>query len=123
MTLDVYEHAYFIDYGSARADYIKSFFKNMDWQKVSQNYDKAVQMARIAGSASFALGQARYAPVQDRPLRRAVSMFAAPVPRTAPDGGVRGFGPSRSGRCSVWGDQMATWPATETRGHSHSRRA
>ena len=54
MTLDVYEHAYFMDYGSARADYIKAFFKNMDWGKVSQNYDKAVQMAQIAGTASFA---------------------------------------------------------------------
>ncbi len=54
MTLDVYEHAYFIDYGSARADYIKAFFKNMNWAKVAQNYDKAVQMAKIAGSPSFA---------------------------------------------------------------------
>ena len=50
----VYEHAYFMDYGSARADYIKAFFKNVNWGKVSQNYDKAVQMARIAGTASFA---------------------------------------------------------------------
>jgi Fe-Mn family superoxide dismutase len=54
MTLDVYEHAYFMDYGSARADYIKAFFKNIDWGKVGQNYDKALQMAKIAGSASFA---------------------------------------------------------------------
>jgi Fe-Mn family superoxide dismutase len=29
--LDVYEHAYFIDYGVARKDYINSFFKNLDW--------------------------------------------------------------------------------------------
>lgn len=54
MTLDVYEHAYFMDYGSARADYIKAFFKNVNWQKVSQNFDKAQQMARIQGSASMA---------------------------------------------------------------------
>ena len=54
MTLDVYEHAYFIDYGSARADYIKAFFKNVNWQKVSENFEKAQQMAKISGSASMA---------------------------------------------------------------------
>lgn len=54
MTLDVYEHAYFMDYGSARADYIKAFFKNVNWAKVGQNFDKAVQMAAVAGSASMA---------------------------------------------------------------------
>ncbi len=54
MTLDVYEHAYFIDYGSARPDYIKAFFKNVNWDKVSENYDKAQQMAKISGTASMA---------------------------------------------------------------------
>ena len=54
MTLDVYEHAYFMDYGSARPDYIKAFFKNVNWQKVSQNFEKAKQMAQLAGSASMA---------------------------------------------------------------------
>lgn len=54
MTLDVYEHAYFMDYGSARADYIKAFFKNVNWNKVNQNFEKAQQMAKLAGSASMA---------------------------------------------------------------------
>ena len=54
MTLDVYEHAYFMDYGSARPDYIKAFFKNVNWGKVSQNFERAQQMAKIAGSASMA---------------------------------------------------------------------
>ncbi len=54
MTLDVYEHAYFMDYGSARADYIKAFFKNVNWDKVNQNFEKAQQMAKLAGSASMA---------------------------------------------------------------------
>jgi|SRR3989344_5423629 len=31
IVLDVYEHAYFLDYGVARKDYINSFFKNLDW--------------------------------------------------------------------------------------------
>jgi Fe-Mn family superoxide dismutase len=31
IVLDIYEHAYFIDYGTSRKAYIDSFFKNLDW--------------------------------------------------------------------------------------------
>jgi len=31
VVLDVYEHAYFIDYGISRKTYIDTFFKNLDW--------------------------------------------------------------------------------------------
>ena len=31
IVLDVYEHAYAMDYGISRKDYITSFFKNLDW--------------------------------------------------------------------------------------------
>lgn len=31
IVLDVYEHAYFMDYGVNRKDYINSFFQNLDW--------------------------------------------------------------------------------------------
>lgn len=34
VALDVYEHAYMIDYGVARADYIDIFFKNLDWNTI-----------------------------------------------------------------------------------------
>lgn len=34
VALDVYEHAYMIDYGVARADYIDVFFKNINWDGV-----------------------------------------------------------------------------------------
>jgi len=36
VALDVYEHAYFIDYGVNRKDYISSFFKNLDWGYVNE---------------------------------------------------------------------------------------
>lgn len=36
VALDVYEHAYFMDYGVARADYIESFFKNLNWDQVEE---------------------------------------------------------------------------------------
>lgn len=31
IVLDVYEHAYFIDYGVNRKSYLDAFFKNLDW--------------------------------------------------------------------------------------------
>ncbi len=34
IALDVYEHAYFIDYGTTRADYLTAFFKNIQWESV-----------------------------------------------------------------------------------------
>jgi Fe-Mn family superoxide dismutase len=32
LIMDVFEHAFMIDYGLKRADYIESFFKNIDWK-------------------------------------------------------------------------------------------
>ena len=34
LILDVFEHAFMIDYGLKRADYIASFFKNIKWEAV-----------------------------------------------------------------------------------------
>jgi len=34
LIMDVFEHAYMIDYGLKRADYIEAFFKNIDWAAV-----------------------------------------------------------------------------------------
>lgn len=33
LILDVFEHAFMIDYGLKRGDYIAAFFKNVDWKK------------------------------------------------------------------------------------------
>ena len=32
LILDVFEHAFMVDYGLKRADYIEAFFKNIDWK-------------------------------------------------------------------------------------------
>ncbi|HEX3095569.1 MAG TPA: Fe-Mn family superoxide dismutase [Patescibacteria group bacterium] len=40
VALDVYEHAYMIDYGVARADYIDVFFKNLNWNDVEAKVEK-----------------------------------------------------------------------------------
>src|ERR1035437_9403868 len=34
LVMDVFEHAYMLDYGLKRADYIETFFKNIDWNAV-----------------------------------------------------------------------------------------
>lgn len=40
--LDTYEHAYFIDYGVNRGDYIEAFFNNLDWDVVANNFEVAL---------------------------------------------------------------------------------
>jgi Fe-Mn family superoxide dismutase len=35
VALDVYEHAYFLDYRTDRASYIEAFFNNLDWTTVN----------------------------------------------------------------------------------------
>ena len=34
VALDVYEHAYFLDYQTDRASYIDAFFNNLDWATI-----------------------------------------------------------------------------------------
>ncbi len=41
VALDVYEHAYYLDYGTARANYIDAFFKNLEWTAIGENLDRA----------------------------------------------------------------------------------
>jgi len=36
LILDVFEHAFMIDYGLKRADYIEAFFKNINWKEVEK---------------------------------------------------------------------------------------
>jgi len=36
LIMDVFEHAFMIDYGLKRADYIESFFKNIQWEEVEK---------------------------------------------------------------------------------------
>lgn len=41
VVLDVYEHAYFMDYGSDKKAYIAAFWKNVDWVKAEELFLKA----------------------------------------------------------------------------------
>ena len=36
LVMDVFEHAFMLDYGLKRADYIQAFFKNIDWNEAAK---------------------------------------------------------------------------------------
>jgi superoxide dismutase, Fe-Mn family len=38
LVMDVFEHAFMVDYGLKRADYIDAFFKNIDWKVVEARF-------------------------------------------------------------------------------------
>lgn len=50
LALDMYEHAYHLDFGAAAGAYVDAFMANLDWARVYQRYQQAVH----AASGSFA---------------------------------------------------------------------
>jgi Fe-Mn family superoxide dismutase len=45
LALDMYEHAYHMDYGANAKAYIGSFLRNVDWSAVHQRYEDAVKVS------------------------------------------------------------------------------
>jgi len=41
LVMDMYEHAYQMDYGAAAAKYIEAFFQNVNWDEVNHRYERA----------------------------------------------------------------------------------
>jgi Fe-Mn family superoxide dismutase len=50
LVLDMYEHAYQMDYGAAAAKYIEAFFANVRWEEVERRYASAVKAAEALGA-------------------------------------------------------------------------
>lgn len=78
LALDMYEHAYHLDYGANAGGYVAAFMANIDWSKANARYAAAVE--RDAGSWGIANSQVAAAP-QDYlilDVRRAGALKAAP---------------------------------------------
>jgi Fe-Mn family superoxide dismutase len=43
LALDLWEHAYYLDYQYKRKNYVDAFFKVINWSKVAENYEEAVK--------------------------------------------------------------------------------
>lgn len=46
LVMDMYEHAYALDYGAATAKYVDAFFANVQWDAVNQRLDQAEKLSR-----------------------------------------------------------------------------
>jgi Fe-Mn family superoxide dismutase len=46
LVMDMYEHAYQMDFGAAAAKYVDAFFDNINWHEVNRRYERALAMAR-----------------------------------------------------------------------------
>jgi Fe-Mn family superoxide dismutase len=42
IALDMYEHSYAMDYGTAAAKYLDAFMANLDWETVDGRYRAAI---------------------------------------------------------------------------------
>lgn len=42
IALDMYEHSYHMDYGTAAAKYVDAFMSNLDWAEIDRRYRVSV---------------------------------------------------------------------------------
>jgi superoxide dismutase, Fe-Mn family len=45
LVMDMYEHAYALDYGAAAAKYVEAFFQNIRWDEIDRRYQRAKKAA------------------------------------------------------------------------------
>ena len=46
LVMDMFEHAYQMDFGAAAAKYIDAFFRNIQWDEVQRRHEAALRMAK-----------------------------------------------------------------------------
>lgn len=47
LVLDMYEHSFHMDYGTAAAKYVDAFMRNVKWEEVDRRYARALKMAAV----------------------------------------------------------------------------
>jgi Fe-Mn family superoxide dismutase len=52
LVLDMYEHAYALDYGAAAAKYVDAFFVNVDWSEVDRRHARALAARQALRAAT-----------------------------------------------------------------------
>lgn len=50
LVMDVFEHAYMLDYGTKKADYISAFTEIIDWKVLNDRYDWATKISEVKPS-------------------------------------------------------------------------
>lgn len=53
LVMDVFEHAFMIDYGLKRAEYINAFFKVIDWEEAQRRFELALVNNQVAAESRF----------------------------------------------------------------------
>lgn len=46
LVMDVWEHAFYLDYAADRAGYIAAFFQNLNWQEVARRFEENSEVQR-----------------------------------------------------------------------------
>ena len=77
LALDMYEHAYHIDFGANAAAYVDAFMRNIDWNAVQGRYEDAIKVA--PPQAARAEGVRRPARLSASRRSRRCSTRATPV--------------------------------------------
>ena len=55
--IDVWEHAYYLQYLNARADYLNNIWKIVNWVQVEKNYLKAIKESEVTCSVDSSMNQ------------------------------------------------------------------
>ena len=45
--MDVYEHAYFMDFGTNKKEYISTFIKNINWTVLNKRFQNYLHIMRV----------------------------------------------------------------------------
>lgn len=78
LALDMYEHAYHLDFGAKAAAYVDAFMRNIDWEAVYLRYGAAVKADALGrGVEPSALGTNEVHEVQVLDVRRAETFAEA----------------------------------------------